>query len=127
MVDITPEWLAPRSMVALLSAADLVILVFLWYGPVVLERRAVERLRPLAITLIVIAGALTIWSAILGSHPVPSLLLGLPALVYLGYTWSSRYLDRLEDSPRRAFGGSIVGRWRRGVESSERTRRTRDG
>jgi hypothetical protein len=115
MMDILAQWPSTRWFVALVLGAELVMGVFLWYGPLVLDRPQVERLRPLAIGLIAIAAALALVGVIAGGGAVLSLLAVL-ALAYVAYTWSDDYLDRLDSTRIRSAGGSRLGRWRWGVE-----------
>lgn len=118
----SPEWVQTWGPMTLLAGIELVIGLFLWYGPLVLERRTVERLRPLAVGLVFVAAIATVAGAVAGGYKVLRLLLGLPALAYIVYTWSDEYMDRLDRSRWRSFGGRKVGRWREDVERTWRER-----
>ena len=121
MADAWPQWLQAPAFVTVLLGLELVVGVFLWHAPIVLDRRDVHRLRPLALGLVVVAGAVTIALAIVGEVRTFVALLLLPSLAYVAYTWSDAYLDRLDSAGSRAAGGRRIGRWRREAE-----RRTRD-
>ena len=116
-------WDPTTARVAIQMVVGLVLFLFLWYGPLLLARTTVERLRPVAYGIVLADAAFVIWNALSGpAHSLLWALLVVSALAYAALTWSDRYLDRLERHRLRSMGGRRLGRWRRGVDRAERDR-----
>jgi xanthine/uracil permease len=119
-VNTLPVWADGWGAVALLLGVSLVLGVFLWHGPIVMDRSTVVRLRPLAMGLIVVHVVAMVAVFAAGGWQSLRLLLGLPALAYLAYTWSDEYLDEINRRRWQSYGGRRLGRWRAGTGRGRR-------